>query len=365
MAGIYVHIPFCHAKCAYCDFYSLGNRKLADRFIAAATEEIHCRLGELGGEAVKTVYFGGGTPSSLSAEQLSAITDALPLSDVEEFTIEVNPEDVDRDNALAWRRSGINRVSMGVQSLNDSELKAVGRRHTASDALRAVETLKQAGFDNISLDLIYGLPGQDIASWERSVDGILECGAAHLSAYLLSYEPGTALTRRLERGLVEEASEDLATEMYELLCAKTAAAGMEHYEISNFAIPGRHSRHNSSYWDLTPYLGIGPGAHSLGADMVRRYHPADIKQYLANPQDIVAETETHREQLDDLLIISLRTRRGLDTGALAADDRAELLAKAAPSLASGMLRLDGNRLSIEPGNWLRADAIIRDLIFAV
>lgn len=363
MAGIYVHFPFCHAKCAYCDFYSLGSRRLAPEFADRAAAEVAPRLKELGGQKVTTVYFGGGTPSSLAPGQLAKVVEALPMSQVEEFTIEVNPEDVNAANAAAWRSLGANRISMGVQSLIDTELRAVGRRHTAAEALKAVDTLRGAGFDNISLDLIYGLPGQTMPTWERSLDGILATGVPHLSAYLLSYEPGTPLTRRLERGLVAEASEATAEAMYSLLRAKTAHAGMEHYEISSFARPGRRSRHNSSYWDLTPYLGIGPGAHSLGADGTRRRHTPDLKAWLADPLAIETEEESPEEALDDLLIIRLRTAEGLDTTALPADRRAELLEAAAPALKTGRLTLEQGSLRIPADHWLTADAIIRPLLF--
>lgn len=363
MAGIYVHIPFCHAKCAYCDFYSLGSRRRADDFVAAAVREVPARLGEIAGQPVDTVYFGGGTPSSLSERQLAAILEVMPLADARELTIEVNPEDVTAANAEAWRSLGFNRVSMGVQSLCDAELRAVGRRHSAAGAVGDVETLRQAGFSNISLDLIYGLPGQSLDSWERSLDGVLALHPEHLSAYLLSYEPGTPLTRRLDRGLVQEASDELVQEMYNLLCRKTAAAGMEHYEISNFDRPGYRSRHNSAYWDLTPYLGIGPGAHSLGADGIRRFHHPDLEAYLADPADVEAEEESHAERLDDLIIITLRTRGGLDLDLLAPSDRSALLENARPALDAGLLTLTDDRLAIPEHHWLRADALIRPLLF--
>lgn len=364
MSGIYIHIPFCHAKCAYCDFYSLGSAKAAPRFLEALAREIPARLPELEGTVVNTVYFGGGTPSALAPEALASILNALPMQHAREVTIEVNPEDVDADNARAWLNAGFNRVSMGVQSLINSELKSVGRRHSAAAALEALKVLRRAGFNNISADLIYGLPGQTIKSWNYSLTTLIGAGIDHLSPYLLSYEEGTPLWRRLQRGVVEEASAETAAAMYSLLCHEAQKAGFEHYEISNFARPGLHSRHNSSYWDLTPYLGLGPGAHSLGADGIRRYHLPDLAQYLENPTATEQENETPEEKLNDLIIISLRTARGLDLEKIATPQRLQLLRRAQPYLDSGMLTLRDNILTIPPQHWLTSDAIMRTLIFA-
>lgn len=363
MAGIYIHIPFCHAKCAYCDFYSLGSRKLAPQFTEAVLREIPLRINELAGHSIKTVYFGGGTPSSVDSSALQAILKALPTKDAVEVTIEVNPEDVDEESSRAWLEAGFNRVSMGVQSLVDSELKAVGRRHSAAAALTAIDVLRRAGFRNISADLIYGLPGQTEESWLYSLCKLLAAGIDHLSAYLLSYEEGTPLWRRLKRGLVEETSAQTAAAMYSLLCREAANAGMEHYEISNFARPGMFSRHNSAYWDLTPYLGLGPGAHSLGADGIRRHHLPDLGLYLKDPGATEPENETPEEKLNDLIIISLRTARGLDLTAVPEPHRSLLLRNARGALARGALTLRGHTLTIPPEHWLTSDAIMRDLIF--
>lgn len=364
MAGIYVHVPFCHAKCAYCDFYSVAGDNFKKDYAAAVVREWQARRSELGAEAVKTVYFGGGTPSSLSPDLLGSIVKSLPLDRVEEFSIEVNPEDVCDESARAWRAMGINRVSMGVQSLRDNELLAVGRRHSARRALDAVATLRAAGFDNISCDLIYGLPEQTLASWKESVTGLLATGIEHLSAYCLSFEEGTLLYRRMKAGDVVPASEELLCDMYHFLCQATRDAGFVHYEISNFAKPGFESRHNSSYWDRTPYLGLGPGAHSLDCTGIRRYVAPGLSAYCRAPESAaVVDEETDTERLNDLIFISLRTARGLDISLFDDSSRRELLKAARPMLSAGHLSLDGDVLSIPEQHWLVSDAVIRDLLF--
>ena len=212
------------------------------------------RRHELGDAPVRTIYLGGGTPSILSTDELNIIASLLPVSKLEEFTLEANPEDISIQRVKDMISIGINRISIGVQSLNDRELLAVGRRHTSQDAIEAIATIRKAGISNISADLIYGLPEQTADSWRESVQRLSECGITHLSAYALSYEPGTRLYSMLRAGKIKEASQELSEEMYNILCETMARQGFLHYEISNFAIPGMHSRHNSSYWDYTPYL---------------------------------------------------------------------------------------------------------------
>lgn len=368
MAGVYVHVPFCHGKCAYCDFYSLPRRgatlppELQHRFAQSLGSEYLVRRGELGGQPVRTLYFGGGTPSVLKPEILAEAVRSIPKDSLVELTLEVNPEDVTPSNASAWREIGVNRISMGVQSLVDAELKAVGRRHTAAQALAAVECLQAAGFGNISLDLIYGLPGQTAESFRRSVEGVIATGATHLSAYLLSYEPGTALTRRLERGLLQEADDATVTAMYQELCRLASEGGFEHYEISNFAKPGFRSRHNSSYWDLTPYLGLGPGAHSLGADGTRRFHLPDLDAYLADPEAVETDEEDEISRFNDLLIISLRRSEGLELRKVPPQLQEQLLRGARPYLERGELTLRQGTLKVPEEHWLITDAILKDLI---
>jgi len=362
MAGIYVHIPFCHSKCAYCDFYSVANRRRVDGYVAALVKEHDARMQELRGEEISTIYFGGGTPSILPPDAFTRIASLFPKEHVVEFTIEVNPEDVNAENIRVWRQAGVNRVSMGVQSLVDTELVAVGRRHTAMEALAAIKCLKDNGITNISCDLIYGLPGQTVESWEYSLEALLQQGIQHLSAYCLSYEPGTCLFLKRERGEVKETDDEILERMYDILCLEAGTVGMDHYEISNFAMPGMYSRHNSSYWNLTPYLGFGPGAHTLGIDGKRRYNPPVLKEYISNPETFTkVEEEDRTERFNDLLLISLRTAKGLPFSMIPDEFRTETVRKASRFLHCGMLVEKAGSYIIPEDKWLLADSVIREL----
>lgn len=347
MAGLYVHVPFCRHKCAYCDFYSgpLRGFRAEDYAEALMREHMSRRIAD----KYSTVYIGGGTPSTMPAALLRPL---LALGEGER-TIEVNPEDVTPQTAGQWLEAGVNRVSMGVQSMIDSELKAVGRRHTAAEATCAFRTLRDAGFDNISLDLIYGLPGQTPETWRQSLAELLTLGPEHLSAYSLSYEPGTLLHTRLMAGKIAETPEDTVVEMYETLCALTRKAGFTHYEISNFAKPGRQSRHNSSYWDSTPYLGLGPGAHSFDG-VQRGFNPPNLGEYMKKPAGVFRiEEETPTERHNDLVMTALRTDRGLDPTVLTPQEllTARKLLEPTP---------EGN-LRISEADWLRSDPIMIEL----
>lgn len=349
MAGLYVHIPYCRSKCAYCDFYSGPLRAFDEaRYFAALDRELAARRSEVGD--LQTVYIGGGTPSSVSPERLAPYLALAPG----ERTVEVNPDDVTPLLARGLLQAGANRVSMGVQSLNDDELRAIGRRHTAAGARKAYEILRAEGFSNISLDLIYGLPGQSLESWRRSLGDLLEWAPEHLSAYILSYEPGTLLTARLKAGKIAEAPDDLIEQMYFHLCQTTRQAGFNHYEISNFTLPGKQAQHNSAYWDMTPYLGLGPGAHSFDGK-VRRENPANLKAYLENPEGAAQiEEETDDNRFNDRLITALRTDRGIDEAIFTPDElqtARRLLEPAGPG-----------RLRIAESNWLTANSILLELI---
>lgn len=347
--GLYIHIPFCRAKCAYCDFYSGPLRGFnAEAYMAALEQELAHRAPER--REFSTVYVGGGTPSAVNPRLLAPF---LRLGRGE-VTVEVNPEDVTAGYASELRAAGANRVSMGVQSLVAAELEAVGRRHSPERAVEAFHILRSAGFDNISLDLIYGLPGQTLESWRLSLEGVIALRPEHLSAYSLSYEPGTLLHTRLMSGKIHEASEELSAQMYELLCTLAAQAGYEHYEISNFALPGRHAVHNSSYWDMTSYLGIGAGAHSYVGG-VRSYDPPSLVKYMADPTGVnIEEPETADEQFNDRVMTALRTARGVDP---------EVFTPAERAMAERMLVATAEgRLRVSEVDWLRSDSIISSLL---
>lgn len=375
MAGLYIHIPYCHSKCAYCDFFSRPQAKdttdyrlLADALI----KEYHARKSRYLGKDNRfaTAYIGGGTPSILPLNILSDIVGAVrdDVANGGEFTIECNPEDIKTDVVKAWTDMGINRVSMGVQSLCDNELAAVGRRHKAADALRAVETLRQCGIRNMSLDLIYGLPEQTHESWKHSIDTLLTLRPEHLSAYSLSVESGTRLYARMLAGRFTPADDDTVAAMYEYLCNATAGAGYQHYEISNFALPGHEARHNSAYWRDEAYLGIGPSAVSFDGNNRRTTNIANIKRYLTNPTYAgETETESTTDRVNDAILIGLRTAAGLSLNHIAAvggkDTVAEIMDSAKKHLATELLIApDDQTLLIPEKHWLIADSVIRDLM---
>lgn len=360
--GLYIHIPFCHGKCIYCDFYSQPRRTGMDDVVVGIISELHTRRAEAD-YRFGTIYIGGGTPSFLPDTLLQQLIEALPVSGISEFTIEVNPEDVTADRARLWRSLGVNRVSMGVQTFDAGILRRIGRRHTPERALQAVLELRSAGFDNISCDLIYGLPGQTQDIWCHDLETLLATGIEHLSAYCLTYYEGTMLHRMAAAGRIAPQTDDEIADKYDLLLDLTARAGMEHYEISNFSRPGRRSVHNSNYWSPDGrWLGLGPAAYSFDG-RVRRYNPADTDTWLKGlPDASVAEDETPLDLVNDHIVTALRTACGLDLSALPPDMIPGLLADAAPALASGLLVHTGSHIAIPHRHWLIADAIIRPLI---
>ena len=376
MAGVYVHIPFCASRCSYCDFFS--TLQLADMggpYVEALIAEARLRRGKLHDESIKTLYLGGGTPSQLPLPLLSRLVDglrgALDLSGVEEFTVEANPDDVTPDWCRAVAALGVNRVSMGVQSFEDPILRLIGRRHTARQAMDAVAHLREAGISNISIDLIFGLPGQTVSSWTASVEQAIALAPQHISAYGLTYEEGTRLWRQRELGEVVEVPEEQCLEMYRILVEDLQAAGYEHYEISNFAQPGYHSRHNSSYWNDTPYLGLGAAAHSYDGK-VRKWNPHDLHQYIdkvmAGELPCEFEELSRSERYDERVMLGLRTARGVDAERLRDDFGDEawryFTREAARHLEAGNLRLteDGRYVLTRDGIML-SDSIIRDLLW--
>ena len=361
MSGLYIHVPFCESKCAYCDFYSLGRRdgNLQDQYVEALLNEWAARKNAVG-NSIRTIYMGGGTPSLLSSRQLRLIAAAIPPADsVEEFTIEVNPEDVDTEFARLIKDLGINRVSMGIQSFDDAQLRLVGRRHTARRAQEAFSILRSAGINNISCDLIFGLPGQTLRSWEESLDRLIGMDPEHISAYILSYEPGTRLNAMKKKGIVAEADDTLIEDMYAYICQALREAGYEHYEISNYAKPGFRSRHNSSYWDCTPYLGLGPGAHSF-YDGRRWWNTPDLRGYI-RAGGLLSESETidDIQRINERIMLGLRIKEGLlidqsirESGVM--DDARRFIDK-------GILIAGGNRLWFDEKHWLISDSVISEL----
>ena len=376
MAGVYVHIPFCASRCSYCDFFSTLEMKGAGAaYVDAVVAEAAMRRAELRGEPLHTLYLGGGTPSQLPLPLLErlvkGLNGALELETVEEFTIEANPDDVTTEWCAALRPLGVNRVSMGVQSFEDDILRAIGRRHTARQVTQAMQNLHAAGIDNISIDLIYGLPGQTIDSWTRTVEQAIALTPQHISAYGLTYEQGTRLWRQREQGEVTEVPEEDCIAMYKVLVRLLQNAGFEHYEISNFALPGYHSRHNSSYWDETPYLGLGAAAHSYDGS-IRRSNPCDLHEYIGR----IASGETACEQeemtlwerYDERVRLGLRTAAGVDAERLRADFGEAAWAhfgrEIQHHLDAGNVRREGrSRYVLTAEGILLGDSVMRDLMW--
>lgn len=364
MAGIYIHVPFCHSKCFYCDFYSAPQPEYRfDYYVSSVLAELHERENDIPANA-STLYIGGGTPSVISARRLSVIIEEAKkyLSPAAEITVEVNPEDVTEIEISILREAEVNRMSMGVQSFNDIELKQIGRRHTASQAENAVEIIRRSGINNISCDLIYGLPGQTLESWENSLDRLLSLDLPHFSAYLLSYEPGTRLYASLLSGKVTQSDEMIVEEMYSYLCRRAMETGYEHYEISNFARPGKRSQHNSSYWNDESYIGLGPSAVSFDGHNIRRTNDPNMRSYLQGKRNFTIEEETETERLNDSLFIGLRTSEGVDLTRFPKYEAGLVRDGASRMIDSGLLRLTEQGYRIPEDHFLVSDMIIRELM---
>ena len=357
MPGIYLHIPFCRSKCAYCGFYSVPSLKRKGEFLAELEKEIYERKDYLHGSPVDTVYFGGGTPSLLTIEELKTIKGWLHhtylINKDAEVTLEANPDTLSPDYLMAVRKLGVNRLSIGIQSFFDNDLKYLSRRHDSQHALQCVGWAKAAGFENISLDLIYGLPTSDANQWTRNLDLFIEMEVPHLSAYALTLEPNAILTKQIEKGMVPPVNEEDAVRDYGILCQKMKQEGFQHYEISNFCKPGMHSRHNSSYWLGVPYLGLGPSAHSY--DGVSRQW--DDEKEVLSPEQVY----------DEYVMLRLRTSWGVDLehikqvmGQRFADHCQK---QAEPLVAQGRLSLKDNILSLSDEQMLFADGIAEELFW--
>ena len=332
MSGIYIHIPFCKSKCGYCGFYSLPSLKLKERFLEALKEEMVTRKRYLKSETVNTIYFGGGTPSLLTVSEiddlLHLINTHYPLAENPEITLEANPDTLSLDYLQALRKMGVNRLSIGIQSFFDDDLKYLGRKHNASHARQCLDWAKQAGFINISIDLIYGLPTSDAEQWNNNLDIFFGYGLPHLSAYALTLEPNSILTKQIELGKAQPINEEDALRDYEILCRGAKENGYLHYEISNFCKRGMHSKHNASYWFGTPYAGFGPSAHSFdGAS--RQWNVPSVVDYceamsavshhcFVVPPRNDAKRVQEKEQLspeqcyDEYVMLRLRTHWGID-----------------------------------------------------
>lgn len=372
MSSLYIHIPFCAKRCHYCDFHSGTDVSLRDSYIMALALELKSRISEIDLSRVRTIYIGGGTPSQLIPSQLTQLFDILGeninLSQCEEITIEVNPDDITREYAAHIASLPINRVSMGVQSFNDRLLALIGRRHDAERAILSYNILREAGIKNISIDLMFSLPTQTIEEWESSIDMALSLTPQHISAYDLSYEEGSVLTRKMRNGEIIPCDEECSARMYNLLVDKLSDAGYEHYEISNFALPHYHSKHNSGYWKGIPYLGLGASAHSFDGS-VRRANVANTKLYIqkimAGESAYEVEELSDTQKYNETIFTRLRTSEGISKQYIketfGENILQHLINEAASYIADGLLKESGDNIVLTRKGVLISDAICCDL----
>lgn len=396
MTALYLHVPFCRSKCLYCDFYSAGLR-IADweKYLATILLELENRHEELP-EVPSTLYIGGGTPSLIPPNYFNSfVSDINSLlgknKEWLEFTLEANPEDVNAENCEIWKVAGVNRLSIGLQSLNNSELKKIGRRHSSSEAIEALKTAKNY-FPKISADVIFALPGQSSESYRETLEKVISTEVGHISSYALMLEPGTPFEVLVRRNRLSLPTEEEWGIMYDLTCNLLGQAGYERYEISNFALPQQHSIHNYSYWTGKPYLGLGPGAHSYDGGSRRRSNPADLKSYLnffmvddsiqnarisspiignqnkkmKNKHFYIEEILTDNERREEFILTRLRTAKGLSLtefeasfGSLAVNSLLDLSSK---YINTGHLTLKDSNLFFTKEGFAISDLILSSIL---
>ena len=375
MAGLYIHIPFCASRCIYCGFYSTTSLKWRQRYVDAVCKEMSLPPApSIERGRIDTIYLGGGTPSQLTTDQLRQlflyINKVYPLTThpsplTPEITIEMNPDDVTPEYAAVLPQLGINRVSMGAQTFDDERLRFLHRRHTSSQVPQAVKILRDAGIQNISIDLMYGFPNETLKDWERDIDAALALGVEHISAYCLMIEEGTPLWKLTIENGEWRIDEELERQMYELLIDKLTTAGYEHYEISNFAKPSYRSLHNSSYWQDIPYIGLGAAAHSYDGKR-RSWNVSDIKQYIEGIEQ--GERPCEYEDIDDdthyndRITTALRTSDGLELSTLSERHRRFCMKEAQKFIDDGLLRIVDNHLALTRKGLFVSDYIMSSLM---
>lgn len=377
MTGLYIHIPFCKSRCIYCAFYSTTAEQMKQAYVDAVCREMELRKavyekeGKDVGKTLATVYLGGGTPSQLSPTQLQQLFDTIArhydVIDDAEITIECNPDDVTEAFAELLRSLPVNRVSMGAQTFDDDRLQFIHRRHTSEQVTTAIQRLRKKGIHNISIDLMYGFPEETLEEWEYDIQQALALNVEHISAYALTYEEGTPLYRLLEEGKVKEIDEERSLAMYDRLIDRLQEAGYEHYEISNFARKGWRSRHNSSYWQLVPYIGIGAAAHSYDGRR-RQWNIADINSYINHIQQGIVPAEGELLDKDsrynDHVMLALRTCEGLDLSTLDSDERSYCEETAKKFVLDGLLVKTDNHLRLSRKGLFVSDMIMSELMKA-
>ena len=373
MAGIYIHIPFCRKRCHYCDFFKSTDLSQKARLLEGLKTELESRASELASEKINTIYLGGGTPSVLLHDELKQLLDIIynnytVLPEVE-ITMEANPDDLSQAILTAIREIGFNRLSMGVQSFSESDLKLMNRRHGVMQAIQSVKWAKRAGFSNISIDLIYGLPNQNTEEWERNVKIAVELDVQHISAYNLTYHEGTVFYDQLKKGILKELPDELSVHQFEKLIQILEDAGFEQYEISNFCKPGLYSQHNSSYWKSKKYLGIGPSAHSYDFTS-RRWNVSSIPKYLEGLENNQSYSEseilTEQDRYNDFIITGLRTIWGVSESFIQSEfsDRYFVHFQKIKSkyLQSGHILTNASRVRINKDGLFISDKIMADFM---
>ena len=372
MAGIYLHIPFCKQACTYCNFHFTTSLRYKDDLVKALAKEAEAEKAYLGGETVQTVYFGGGTPSLLRPEELDFILDHLfklfPVAPGAEITLEANPDDVSKEAVTAWRSLGINRLSIGIQSFFEEELRWMNRAHNADQAKNCIENSYAAGIDNLSIDLIYGSPLLNDAMWEQNVQTAINYGIKHLSCYALTVEEKTPLHKNISLQKSIDVDSDKQARQFLQLMQWLRSAGYEHYEVSNFARSGYRSQHNSSYWKGLPYLGLGPSAHSFNG-RERRWNVANNNLYIKSVNSGAPQREweslTPSQQLNETIMISLRTTEGINLAKIKDDwgekEKQRLQKDLSKYIQNGLVTITGQHAQLTDEGMLRADGIAADL----
>lgn len=374
MAGIYLHIPFCKRRCIYCDFYSTTQGKKREAYIRTLCKELEQRQDYLQGETVETIYLGGGTPSQLEENDFKRIFDTIyrmyPIAESPEITLEANPDDLTPEYIGMLRSFPFNRLSMGIQTFSEVMLERLHRRHTARQAIEAFENCRKAGFQNISIDLMYGLPGETTESWENDLSQAVRLHPEHISAYHLIYEEGTALWKLREEHRVKEVDEDLSVDFFSRLMQRLKENGYQHYEISNFCLPDKYSRHNSSYWTGKKYLGCGPSAHSYNGTS-RQWNIASLDNYIkgiteGSPVSEIEELDLYT-RYNDFVITSIRTCWGMPLGQLKEKFGEKLyrycLRMAQPHLQQGTLEITEETLKLTEKGIFISDGIMSDMLW--
>lgn len=386
--GLYIHIPFCESRCTYCGFYSTTAKEWRSRYVDALVKEMQMRREELdrlsdNGECfVDTIYIGGGTPSTLAIADLERIFDAIysiypcnapnksgntcaTATPISEITVEMNPDDVTPEFITSMRSVGVNRISLGVQTFSDERLRFIRRRHNAAQAMQAVKTVRQCGIENVSIDLMFGFPNETLDDWRYDLNTALTLSPDHISAYSLMYEEGTPLHRMLTNGKITPIDDETSLAMYTMLMDTLSANGYEHYEISNFCLPGKRAVHNSSYWNDTPYLGFGAAAHSYNL-LTRSWNVADIKEYVRciESGSLPSEGEpidpdTH---YDDIITTAMRTHEGVDLQRLQPEYRDYALRCAKNDIANGLLEIVDSHLRLTRQGLFVSDMVMSNLM---